>query len=103
VEDRHRADREAVNAVEEQRVEVRACVERGVEALNDGNHAGLERATKAGPARAAAQPRRDGGDELAQHEGGERGMPTTPRGSKPNAMTSRFISPAILSDTYAAV
>jgi hypothetical protein len=57
--------REAINAVQEQGVEVRAGAERRVETLNDRHRSRLERAADAESPRPPPQPRRNGGDVLA--------------------------------------
>jgi hypothetical protein len=61
-----------VDAVDEQRVEVRGDVERRVEALDDGDGPRLERPADAVPPGAPPEPAGDRGDEFAKHHRGQR-------------------------------
>jgi hypothetical protein len=74
VEHRALALGEAVDAVEDQSVKVGAQLEGRVEALDDGDRAGLERPREAEASCPPPQPGGDRGDEIAQDQGGELGV-----------------------------
>jgi hypothetical protein len=79
MEYRRPAEGKAINPVKKQSMEVRARAQRRVESLNYRHRPGLERTLDAEPACPSPKPRRDGGDELAQHDSGQRGIEHHPR------------------------